>query len=87
MTNPHMTETEWAQYIQTFEPTSQGEAETYLKDLSAYARGGNIECGIALSRAKRTSVDYPVLTTMPEFRRIDSMDRSHQSRGQNLFLQ
>lgn len=61
MNTIHMTEHDWALYIQTFEPKNIEEANVYLDDLVAYAKTGNFESGIARCRVVRLFVDYPEL--------------------------
>jgi hypothetical protein len=84
--NPHMTESDWLQYIQTFEPATEGEAIQYLKDLKGFAKTGNISAGLAESRAKRTSCIWPILKTQPEFNQIVHTSNEHQYNIQAGFL-
>ncbi len=83
--NIHMTSNEWAQYIQTFEPETIEQAEQYYADLQQYAKGGNIESGIAVNRAKRLMVDFPQLDKT-KLDRMKYEDRVIQNQIQEGFF-
>jgi len=85
--NPHMTDEDWLQYIQTFEPANEDEAIQYLKDLKGFASGGNISAGLSEMRAKRTSVKWPVIKTLHDFNQIVHKSKEHQVEIQDGFLQ
>lgn len=76
--NPHMTDTEWAFYIQQFDPQTEQEYLTYLKDLFEYSRRGNIECGISELRCRQISKNWPVLKTK-EYIIIKNRDKMYQN--------
>lgn len=85
MNTAHMTEQDWAQYIQTYEPTNEQELKTYMTDLLNYAKRDSIASGIALLRAKQTSFYWPELLKSREYLLIESEDRSNQRRIQEGF--
>ena len=79
MNTIHMTEQDWALYIQTFEPKNIEEANVYLDDLVAYAKTGNFPSGIAAMRMRRLKVDFPQLDNM-KCTRIVGNDKAEQSK-------
>lgn len=84
MNTIHMTEHDWALYIQTFEPKNIEEANVYLDDLVAYSKTGNFESGIARCRVVRLFVDYPELQDY-KARKIEFNNRFEQTSIQEKF--
>lgn len=84
MNTIHMTEQDWALYIQTFEPKNIEEANVYLDDLVAYSKTGNFESGIARCRVVRLFVDYPELQDY-KARNIEFNNRFEQTSIQEKF--
>ena len=84
MNTIHMTEQDWALYIQTFEPKNIEEANVYLDDLVAYSKTGNFESGIARCRVVRLFVDYPELQDY-KARKIEFNNRFQQTSIQEKF--
>ena len=80
-----MTEIQWAEYIQTYKPTDKESLTGYLKDLYNYARQGNLESGISMTRANQLIVDFPEVKDMSLYKMIDNINRSHQYNVQEGF--
>lgn len=85
MNTIHMTEHDWALYIQTFEPKNIEEANVYLDDLVAYSKTGNFPAGIAAMRMKRLKVDFPQLDSM-KCTRIEGNDKAEQTQIREGFF-
>ena len=84
MNTIHMTEHDWALYIQTFEPKNIEEANVYLDDLVAYSKTGNFESGIARCRVVRLFVDYPELHDY-KLHKIEFNNRFEQGKAKQIF--
>jgi hypothetical protein len=81
----HMTENDWALYIQTFEPQNIEEANQYLDDLVAYSKTGNIPSGISAQKMRQLKRQYPELDSM-KCVRIEGNDKAEQSQIEEGFF-
>jgi hypothetical protein len=81
----HMTDNDWALYIQRFEPQNIEEANEYLDDLVAYSKSGNIPSGISAMRMRQLKRQYPQLDCM-KCTRIEGNDKAEQSQIQEGFF-
>ena len=77
MNTAHMTEEDWAMYIQVFKPEPD-QVDEFINDLYQYAKRGNVESGISKFRIDGLVNKYPHIRNTKEYRQIQLIDKSNQ---------